>query len=127
MSEVSEWPEFDLARWEKLAQVGHGALVRRLAGLLAVSIPERVAAVAAGVQGPLEPAMRAAHGLGPLAAQVGAMGLALSAERAERAGKAGDRQALAVAVDQLIPQSKQAIAWLSARVEAIPAQAHSSP
>lgn len=68
----------------------------KLVGLFCQVAPQRVASLQPAAAA-LEPAQarRAAHGLAPLAAQVGALRLQSLAEAAEDALVAGDTQALA--------------------------------
>lgn len=103
--------ELDPQRLQRLAAVAQGTLAARLAALFVQNAPDRLAVIAAGVSGDLEPAARAAHGLGPMAAQVGALALSELAGQAELAAKAGDRDRLGAVCAELKPVAERALAY----------------
>ena len=99
-----------------LERQGGEALVNKLILLFCQLAPQRVASLApaAALQRP-EEARLAAHGLAPLAAQVGAPRLRALAEAAEDALRSNDRVALAHYHDLLVGCCQQVCEALQSR------------
>lgn len=101
-----DWLAMPLLQPEALATLqrqGGAALVGKLVALFCQVAPQRVASLEP-LQAALQPAQarRAAHGLAPLAAQLGARRLQLLAEAAEDALVADDGPELAVLYAELV-------------------------
>lgn len=113
-------PLLELEVLVTLERQGGPVLVSKLVALFCQVAPQRVASLEPAVAA-LQPAhaRRAAHGLAPLAAQVGARQLQFLAEAAEDALVAGDSAVLANLYGKLVPCCVQVCQALQRRHETV--------